>query len=124
MATPEKKVKERAKKILNELGAYYFFPSSGYGGRSGVPDIIGCYEGLFFGIECKAGKNKPTKLQLKELKDIEDSGGLPLNFTDSMKPAELKTALIKAALEGTIDDLKNDEKDAAYWSHWALQNIS
>ncbi len=61
---------------------------------------------------------------MKELKDIEDSGGLPLIFTDSMKPAELKTALIKAALEGTIDDLKNDEKDAAYWSHWALQNIS
>ena len=50
MATPEKKVKERAKKILDELGAYHFSPATGHGGRKGVPDIIGCYEGLFFGI--------------------------------------------------------------------------
>ena len=124
MATPEKKVKERARKVLNELGAYYFFPSSAYGGRNGVPDIIGCYEGLFFGIECKAGKNKPTKLQLKELGKIELAGGLPLVFTDSMKPTELKTILIKAALEGAIRELKTDGKDSAYWTHWALQNIS
>ena len=124
MATPEKKVKERARKVLDELGAYYFFPSSAYGGRNGVPDIIGCYEGLFFGIECKAGKNKPTKLQLKELERIELAGGLSLVFTDSMKPTELKTILIKTALEGAIQDLKTKDKGSAYWTHWALQNIS
>ena len=60
MATPEKKVKDRAKRILDKLGAYHFSPATGYGGRKGVPDIIACYEGKFFGIECKAGKNKPT----------------------------------------------------------------
>jgi len=46
--------------------------------KSGVPDIIGCYEGKFFGIECKAGKNKPTPLQEKNLSDIKNSGGISL----------------------------------------------
>ena len=51
--------------------------TGGYG-KSGVPDIVGCYEGKFFGIECKAGANKPTVLQEKNLRDIENVGGLSL----------------------------------------------
>lgn len=73
--TPEAKVKARAKKILDSLGAYYFMPATGGFGRSGVPDIVGCLNGVFFGVECKAGTNKPTALQLKEMKKIMDSGG-------------------------------------------------
>ena len=75
-ATPESKVKAKVTKQLRELGAYYFFPATGCYGKSGVPDIVGCYEGRFFGIECKAGRNKPTPLQLKNLQEISDAGGL------------------------------------------------
>lgn len=60
------------------MGAYYFYPVTGGYGKSGVPDIIGCHAGLFFGIECKAGKNKPTALQEKNLKEIKAAGGLAL----------------------------------------------
>jgi hypothetical protein len=63
---------------LKDMGAYYFYPVTGGYGRSGVPDIVGCWEGRFFGIECKAGKNLPTALQLKNLKEITDSGGIAL----------------------------------------------
>ena len=76
--TPEAKVKKKVVAQLKELRAYYFYPVTGGYGRSGVPDIIGCYEGLFFGIECKAGKNKPTPLQEKNLKEIRDAGGLDM----------------------------------------------
>ena len=76
--TPEGKVKRVVVKQLKELGAYYFFPMTGGYGKSGVPDIIGCYEGKFFGIECKAGKNKPTALQLKNIKDIRDNNGIAI----------------------------------------------
>ena len=127
MATPEKKVKERVKKILDELGAYYFFPSSAYGGRSGVPDIIACYEGLFIGIECKVGKNKPTKLQLIELGKIKKAKGLALLFNDTTEPEDLKTLILQAAIEDTLDKLEEvspKEKDKEYWTNWALQNIS
>ena len=63
---------------MKELGAYYFYPVTGGWGSSGVPDIVGCYEGLFFGIECKAGKNKPTKLQDLNLRQIDRAGGIAL----------------------------------------------
>ena len=74
--TPEAKVKQVVTRHLKELGAYYFYPVTGGYGGSGVPDIVGCYHGIFFGIECKAGKNKPTKLQEKNLKDIKATGGV------------------------------------------------
>ena len=74
--TPEAKVKKVVVKQLKELGAYYFYPVTGGYGGSGVPDIIGCYEGRFFGIECKAGKNTPTPLQEKNLTDIKNNGGI------------------------------------------------
>ena len=76
--TPEAKVKKVVVAQLKQLGAYYFYPVTGGYGQSGVPDVVGCYEGLFFGIECKAGKNKPTPLQDKNLKQIRDAGGLDL----------------------------------------------
>jgi Holliday junction resolvase len=85
--TPEAKVKKVVTKQLKQLGAFYFYPVTGGWGRGGIPDIIGCYKGHFFGIECKAGKNAPTFLQFKSLQDIRKAGGLSLivnenNMTD------------------------------------------
>jgi hypothetical protein len=77
-STPESKVKKVVTQHLKALGAYYFYPVTGGFGASGVPDIVGCYKGSFFGIECKAGKNKPTDLQLKNLQSIERCEGLSL----------------------------------------------
>ena len=74
--TPEAKVKKKVADQLKFLGAYYFYPVTGGFGRSGVPDIVGCYRGRFFGFECKAGKNKPTALQDKNLTDINVAGGI------------------------------------------------
>lgn len=75
-ATPEKKVKDAAVRQLKTLGAYYFFPVTGGFGTSGVPDIVGCYHGYFFAIECKAGRNKPTALQQKNMHQIDKAGGI------------------------------------------------
>lgn len=77
-STPEKKVKQSVTKILDAYGAYYFYPVTGGFGRSGVPDIIVCYLGRFIGIECKAGNNKPTALQLKEMERITNADGTAL----------------------------------------------
>lgn len=77
--TPEKRVKNQVVKQLKEFGkqVYYFFPATGGYGRSGVPDIVGCYNGKFFAIECKAGKNTTTALQQRELEAIGLAGGIP-----------------------------------------------
>lgn len=74
--TPEAKVKARVVKLLKEHNIYYFFPATHGFGRSGVPDIICCFNSLFMGIECKAGKNKPTALQEKEMRKIREAGGV------------------------------------------------
>jgi len=76
--TPEKKVKTKVVAILKELGTYYFYPVTGGYGASGVPDIVGCYKGRFFAIECKAGKGKTTALQEKNIAQIKTTGGLAI----------------------------------------------
>ena len=84
-ATPEAKVKKAVTDQLKALKAYYFSPVTGGYGRSGVPDIVGVYKGYFFGIECKAGTNKPTALQEKNLRDIQEAGGLALVVNEDNK---------------------------------------
>jgi predicted AAA+ superfamily ATPase len=76
--TPEKRIKNKVVAQLKQLRAYYFYPVTGGYGASGVPDIVVCHKGRFIGIECKAGKNKPTKLQELNLKQIADAGGIAL----------------------------------------------
>ena len=73
--TPEARVKHKVREILKQFGCYYFSPVTGGYGVSGVPDIVGCYRGYFFAIECKAGKGKPTELQLKNIAAIVENGG-------------------------------------------------
>lgn len=73
--TPEAKVKQKVRLILEKHGAYYTMPVTGGYGASGVPDFICCYRGVFVGIECKAGGNTPTALQLSNMKRIGLAGG-------------------------------------------------
>jgi hypothetical protein len=73
--TPEAKVKKKVKDVLKELGAYYVMPMTGGYGKSGAPDFLVCWSGMFFGVECKAGNNTATELQLRNLHDIREAGG-------------------------------------------------
>lgn len=77
-ATPESRVKKQVVEILKREGVYYFYPVTGGFGRSGIPDIVCCLNGRFFGIECKAGTNKPTALQEAEMARIRLAGGKTL----------------------------------------------
>lgn len=75
--TPEGKVKDKVVSILKQEGVYYFFPATHGFGRSGVPDVVGCVPGgAFIAIECKAGRNKPTELQAREIEAIRRVGGV------------------------------------------------
>jgi len=74
-STPEAKVKANVRRLLDSMGIYHFMPPANGFGRAGIPDIIGCMEGHFIAIECKAGKGKTTALQDRELAAINNHGG-------------------------------------------------
>jgi hypothetical protein len=102
-ATPEKLVKTKVVKVLEAEDVYYFFPATGGYGRSGVPDIVCCVNGLFMGIECKANGGKPTALQVRELERIRRRNGVAVvvdeNNLDMLLPLvrKLKGTVIKGA---------------------------
>ncbi len=73
--TPEKIVKDKVVAAMKAEGVYYFFPATHGFGRSGVPDVVACVGGHFVAIECKAGKNKPTALQVREIEAIRRANG-------------------------------------------------
>mgnify|MGYP003346501554 FL=1 len=92
--TPEGKVKKKVKALLDERGVYYFMPATAGYGRSGVPDIICCYFGYFLAIECKAGGNKPTALQLREMQRIAKANGTAMVVDDSEESLDALSDLL------------------------------
>jgi hypothetical protein len=90
--TPEGKVKAKVKIVLDSLNAYYAMPMGTGFGNAGVPDFLVCIDGQFIAIECKAGNNKPTALQLHNLMRIRKAGGFGF-VVNEMNIDELKRLL-------------------------------
>lgn len=66
------------KQILRRLRGQGGFWYKSHGGPTqvrGLPDIIGCYEGYFFGFEVKRPGNDLTRYQAFTLQQIRQSGG-------------------------------------------------
>ena len=95
--TPEGKVKYKLVKFLNSLEPrpYMFFPATGGYGRSGVPDVVGCWKGRMFAIECKAeGKGgSVTALQHRELQKINEAGGVAFIYDGSILDIDMEAIL-------------------------------
>ena len=99
-ATPEKRVKDKVVAILKDEGAYYFFPATHGFGRSGVPDVVCCIHGRFLAIECKAGTNKPTALQVREIEAIRSNGGTAVVVNE--ENWDMVRGLVRSLKVGTI----------------------
>ena len=82
-ATPEAKVKTLIKAHLDGHGAYRVMPVSNGMGAHGIPDFLVCLNGRFIGIEAKAGKGRPTALQLSNLRSIFAAGGTALVINEN-----------------------------------------
>ena len=107
--TPEAKVKEKIKKILKEHNVYFAMPmGTGYG-NSGVPDFLCCVNGRFLAIEAKAGEEKPTALQGKNLRDIKAAGGIALVVNEN-NIEELKEVIVRELPTGVFLKLLEKQK--------------
>lgn len=77
---------------------------------SAIPDIIGIYLGVGFGLEVKRPGRKATPLQQRTIDDINAAGGIAtvvFSVDDAMKimrKIELKDD-VKGAVKGTQNDL-------------------
>lgn len=91
--TPEGKVKEEIKKVLEFHCAYWFMPRGSTFGTAGVPDFVGCINGRFFAVEAKSATGKLTALQKQQLAKIEDKGGKVFVVRDSDTLTVLSTWL-------------------------------
>lgn len=85
-ATPEAKVKAWVHAALRATGTYAANYIGGQYANNGTPDILACVKGRFFGIEVKAGSNKPTALQVQALSDIEANNGVALVINEANLP--------------------------------------
>ena len=88
--TPEGLVKKSVRALLTEFNiqeakdagrtgtfeGWYFWAASNGRGVKGIPDAIGFYKGLFFGIEVKAPGEEPEGFQALQIKSIRESGGM------------------------------------------------
>ena len=90
MATPEATVKAQIVKWLKANKVWYCTPIGSAFGRSGIPDLVCCWQGRFIGIEVKApGKlHNTTTMQDREIASINAAGGTALVVDDvsQLKP--------------------------------------
>lgn len=85
-ATPESKVKAKIHKVLAQHDAYAVNYIGGMHANNGTPDILACVYGMFIGIEAKAGNNRPTDLQISNLRRIQEAGGSALVINEANLP--------------------------------------
>ena len=117
MAT-EKSFENRIKTFLYQERCWLIkYWGGGEYTKAGVPDILCCCKGSFLGIEVKSKSGRPSPLQIKNLRDINRSGGYaillyPQDFTH---------------FKNLIEHIKygsDEERDLLYhyfesiWSSW------
>lgn len=73
----ESQVQKEICDYLDTLKNCWYFKSHGNRyQKTGLPDLIGVYNGRFFGIEVKRPGGLPTDIQLFRLEQIKKAGGL------------------------------------------------
>lgn len=78
MSKIEGKVQEEIISYLKKNRIYHF-RFQAQSNLNGLPDILCLYKGFFIGLELKREKGgKPSGLQLRKIKTINDNGGIGL----------------------------------------------
>ena len=72
----ESKIQSKIIAHLEQSGAYVV--KTIVSNRNGVPDLLGCYKGLFIGIEVKSDIGKASKLQEWNAERIKKAGGISI----------------------------------------------
>lgn len=87
--------------LLKNLNNHGWFYNTNDRFRAGIPDILGTYQSRFIAIEVKVDKTPVTPLQIHELKQIIDAGGLGLvvRYLNNTKKYTINELLLKKTEE-------------------------
>lgn len=115
----EKNFEIRVKNYLKEQGCYFlkYWGGAAYT-KSGVPDLLVCCNGQFMGVEVKAQKGKPSELQIYNLRQIDEAGGLAiLLYPDDFEHFK---ALVETAKEfdASVRNMACYETLKSRWKHF------
>ena len=120
----EKNFENKVKAYLKEKGAWVlkYWGGAAYT-KSGIPDLLVCFNSWFLGIELKAPNGRPSELQLYNLRQITKAGGIAIllypkdfeqfkEFIEHLKPSVLPERLhdVYPFLSGW-DHIKNKDKE-------------
>lgn len=120
----EKNFENKVKAYLKEKGAWVlkYWGGAAYT-KSGIPDLLVCFNSWFLGIELKAPNGRPSELQLYNLRQITKAGGIAIllypkdfeqfkEFIEHLKPGVLPERLqdVYPFLSGW-DHIKNKDKE-------------
>ena len=94
--------KRKVECLLDNYNAWYikYWAGSRYT-RDGIPDILACINGEFYGVELKGDGGKPSLLQLKTLEMIREAKGVGV----LLYPEDLKY----------FEELINGTEMGKYW---------
>lgn len=76
--TAETKFKTQVMRYLNQIGAYTVKQHGNMFTKKGVPDLLICLKGRFIALELKAENGKPSELQIYQIYQIKQAGGISL----------------------------------------------
>lgn len=108
---PESRLQRRIKKaLLKAVGGWWVKIHGGPFQQAGIPDLIGCVEGLFFALEVKTPTGDTSEIQRFTLKAIRKEGGAiakvvitPEAAVECVEDALRKAGRLSAARRRLVD---------------------
>jgi hypothetical protein len=103
----EAPITKKIMKTLKEIGAFRYKTHGAQDQIRGLPDIICCYRGRFFGLEVKRPGRRATPLQALTLEQIKLAGGVAGVVHSVEEAIELLQSVPESPVGGSKDPDKS-----------------
>lgn len=96
-------LKSRGAETFNYLGSTFT--------RTGTPDLLVNYRGVFVALELKVGKNKPSAIQKYTVNLLNDEGAYVVVPYDTLEPVRELLDAVDARLDDLGIDMVNNNPE-------------
>lgn len=111
MVQPETYLQRSIKKIVRQRGGYIVKQHGSMIAEPGIPDLLGCYKGIFIAIECKELNNIPSSAQGIHCRQIKSANGFTMIAYNSQDIIEFLDLIDKYTNTTFLDYLHSIKKE-------------